>query len=366
LPEGPSLFPFLNSFELVKGFMMDPQSPIRVIILGAGKGGRAFLELFSQLPHIQIVGIADSNPLAPGLQRAKELNLPVSSSCVRLISQKGVDLIVDVTGDPEVSQLLQQRRNPATEILDATTAKLLWDIIGHEKQMEANLIQSEKLASIGTFVSSIAHDVNNPLYVILGLAQSIAEDPNHPSTKESAQSIADATKRISKICRGLNLYSRQPDLEKREVINVNYQLDEAWNIACFATNHEKVIVEKRYGCNPVIHANQDEILQVLVNLVINAVHAMEGEGTLTLSSECQDGTVTLRITDTGSGITENHLSKLFVPFFTTKPSGVGTGLGLYSAKSITEKYDGRICVHSEVGKGTTFSLHFPVVTPTSA
>ena len=138
---------------------MDTLSRIRVIILGGGNGGRAFLDLFLHLPHIHIVGIADTNPLAPGLQKAKQLSIPVSNNCVRLISQKDVDLIVDVTGDPEVSQLLHQRQNAGTEILDGATAKLLWDIIGYEKQMEANLIQSEKLASIGTFVSSITHDV---------------------------------------------------------------------------------------------------------------------------------------------------------------------------------------------------------------
>lgn len=337
---------------------------IRVIILGAGKGGTALLDLFLQLPHIQLVGIADSNPLAPGLEKAQQANIPVSTNCIRLMAQKDVDLIIDVTGNPEISALLHQRRNPATEVLDGATAKLLWDIIGYEKKLEANLIQSEKLASIGTFVSSISHDVNNPLYAILGYAELLVEEAPDPSTKELAQGIVDATKRISRICRGLTLYSRKPDLETVGIIDINTQLDEAWNIACFATDHREVVVEKRYAGHPVIQANQDEILQVLVNLVVNAIHAMDAGGALTLSSECQNGTVSLRITDTGSGIPKHHLANLFVPFFTTKPAGVGTGLGLYSAKSITEKYGGQICVESEVNKGTTFSLHFPASTQT--
>lgn len=337
---------------------------IRVIILGAGQGGTALLDLLLQLPHIQLVGIADVNPLAPGLEKAKQANILVSTNCKQLLNQQDIDLIVDVTGNPEISKLIHQRRNPATEILDGATAKLLWDIIGYEKKLEANLIQSEKLASIGTFVSSISHDVNNPLYAILGYAEHLAEEAPDPSTKELAQGIVDATKRIARICRGLTLYSRKPDLETVEHINVNTQLDEAWNIACFATDHREVVVEKRYAGHPVIQANQDEILQVLVNLVVNAIHAMDAGGALTLSSECQNGTVTLRIADTGSGIPEHHLANLFTPFFTTKPAGVGTGLGLYSAKSITEKYGGRICVQSEVNRGTTFSLHFPASTQT--
>jgi len=101
---------------------MDTLSRIRVIILGGGKGGRAFLDLFLHLPHIHIVGIADTNPLALGLAKANQLHIPVSSNCAQLLAQEDVDLIVDVTGDPEVSRLLQQRRNPATEILNGTPA----------------------------------------------------------------------------------------------------------------------------------------------------------------------------------------------------------------------------------------------------
>ncbi len=198
--------------------------------------------------------------------------------------------------------------------------------------------------------------------MILGYAEHLVEDSDDPSTKEVAQGIVAATKRIAKICRGLTLYSRKPDLETIEAVNVNTQLDEAWNIACFATEHQDVVIEKQYADHPVIQANQDEILQVLVNLVINAIHAMETGGALTLGSECQNGSVTLRITDTGSGIPEQHLANLFVPFFTTKPAGVGTGLGLYSARAITEKHGGQIRVQSEVNKGTTFSLHFPAFT----
>jgi len=340
---------------------MDPQPRIRVIIFGAGKGGTALLDLFVHLPHIHVVGMADTNPLAPGLHKAEQYHIPVFTDGARLISQKEVDLIVDVTGNPEMSQLLHHRRNPATQILDGATAKLLWEMIGHEKKLEANLIQSEKLASIGTFVSSITHDVNNPLYAILGYAERLVEEARDPTTKEMAQSIVAATQRIARICRGLTLYARKPDLDTVEAVNVNTQLDEAWNIARFAAHHQDIVVDKQYGDHPVIQANQDEILQVLVNLVVNAIHAMDMGGVLTLSSECQEGTVSLRIADTGSGIPEQHVPNLFTPFFTTKPAGVGTGLGLYSAKSITEKYGGRIGVQSAVNQGTTFSLQFPAI-----
>ncbi len=347
---------------------MAQSDQIRVIILGAGKGGSSLLELLRQLPHVTIVGIADKNPRALGLEHARSYDIPVVSNVVSLISQKDVDLIIDVTGDPEVSQLLQQRRNPKAEVLKGTTSKLLWDLIGHEKQMETNLIQAEKLALIGTFVSGIAHDVNNPLYMILGLAQNILKESQSDSIKDAAEHIVSASKRIAKICNGLTLYSRKPTMnEQIDNINLNSLLDEALNIARYAVTMEDITVTKQLSDCPVIRANQDEILQMLVNLLINAVHAMEKKGgTLSLHSESHNGTVDLRITDTGCGIPEKHMHSLFVPFFTTKRPGVGTGLGLYSAKTITEKYGGRISVQSEVEKGTTFAIHFPALNNASS
>lgn len=193
---------------------MDTQPRIRVMILGAGKGGAALLDLFLHLPHIHLVGIADTNPHAPGFHKARQCHIPVSTNCVELMAQKEVDLIVDVTGDPKMSQLLHHRRHPATQILDGATAKLLWEIIGYEQKLEANLIQAEKLASIGTFVSSITHDVNNPLYAILGYAEHLVASADDSSTKEMAQGIVAATKRIARICRGLGLYAAKTITEK--------------------------------------------------------------------------------------------------------------------------------------------------------
>lgn len=347
---------------------MGQADQIRVIILGAGKGGTSLLELLRQLPHVRIVGISDKNPHASGLEFAKSCNIPVASNLVDLISQKDIDLIIDVTGDPAVAQLLHQHRHPHAEILKGTTSKLLWDLIGHEKQMETNLLQAEKLALIGTFVSSIAHDVNNPLYVILGLAQNIAEESDSEAIQDDAQHIVKATKRIAKMCHGMTLYSRKaPTTNHIEAVNLNAQFEEALNIARYAVSIKDITIEKKFVEGPVIQANQDEILQILVNLIINAVHAMKGRnGTLSLRSESHNGTVSLKISDTGCGIPENHLKNLFVPFFTTKPPGVGTGLGLYSAKTMTEKHGGRIGVESEVGKGTTFALHFSALTNTSS
>jgi two-component system NtrC family sensor kinase len=124
-----------------------------------------------------------------------------------------------------------------------------------------------------------------------------------------------------------------------------------------------ITVHKAYKESAAARGNPDEVLHLLVNLITNAVQAMEqGGGTLTLATEQSAGAVTLQITDTGCGIGPAVLQQLFEPFFTTKAPGKGTGLGLYNVKTIVSKMRGKIDVESGVGKGTTFRIRFPSVT----
>ena len=108
-----------------------------------------------------------------------------------------------------------------------------------------------------------------------------------------------------------------------------------------------------------IFAKPEEILQIFVNLITNAIHAIEGRGRLTLASWSEDGINKVTIADTGCGIPPENLQKIFDPFFTTKPEGKGTGLGLYNVRTIVRKYNGELTIESSVGKGTTFQLSFP-------
>src|SRR3970040_686196 len=150
---------------------MESSNRTKVAILGAGRGGRALLELLHQIPSIEIVGIADRDPDAPGLQRARELQVPVTTNVPDLISNRDVSLIMDVTGDPEVETYLNAHTPPTPDILSGTASRLLWQLVQHESKLEAELLQSEKLAGIGSFAAGIAHDINNPLQLILGLAE---------------------------------------------------------------------------------------------------------------------------------------------------------------------------------------------------
>lgn len=338
--------------------MMTPQST-RVAILGGGKGGSALLDLLDQLPGVEVIGIADKDPQAPGLIRAAARNIPVIQSLPDLVANHGAHLIVDVTGDPAVARLIETQKPPGVEVLGGASAKLLWTLVQHEAQLQAGLFQAEKLAGIGSFAAGIAHDINNPLYLVLGFAENILEDGDLASIREHAQGIIEAVKRISPICKDLTQYARRSTTHDLAEVELNGKLDESLKIARYATVFQDLSVVKDYAPSALIKAEPEDILHAFVNLITNAIQAMDGSGTLRLATRCEDGTAHATIADSGCGIPPDRMEKVFEPFFTTKAPGKGTGLGLYNVRAIVRKYQGQITVESEVGKGTTFHLQFP-------
>jgi signal transduction histidine kinase len=148
------------------------------------------------------------------------------------------------------------------------------------------------------------------------------------------------------------------------LVSVNGKLDEALKIARYASKFHDIEMLKHYQPGVAVKGNPDELLHVLVNLITNAVHAMERVGgTLTLETRLLDGQVDVRISDTGCGIAPDKIPQIFEPFFTTKDPGKGTGLGLYNVKTIVNKMRGTIAVDSQIDKGTTFTLTFPSTEP---
>ena len=343
---------------------MERSDRTKVAILGAGRGGRALLDLLHHIPSLEIAGIADRNPDAPGLERARELQISVTTDVQDLISNHGVNLILDVTGDPDMETYLYAHKPPPVNILSGSASRLLWKLIQHEAKLEAELLQSEKLAGIGSFAAGIAHDINNPLQLILGLAENLAEERDLTAVHEQARDIIEAVKRTSAICRDLTRYSRLASPHEDMLVPLNEKLDEALKIARYASSFHDIEMVKQYQPDTTVKGNPDELLHVLVNLITNAVHAMERVGgTLTLETMRLDGQVTVRISDTGCGIASDKIPEIFEPFFTTKPPGKGTGLGLYNVKTIVNNMHGSIAVNSQVDKGTTFTLTFPNAEP---
>lgn len=337
-----------------------PGDQIAIAILGAGQGGSALLELFARTPKVAVNAMADKDPQAPGLRRARELNVSTASSVEELLACHKADLIVDVTGDPGVARWLSDRHLPNTDVLGGTGAKLLWHLVQYEARTQAQLSQAEKLATIGTFTSGIAHDINNPLYLLMSLAESLLDEHDPVMVREHAQDMLRAVRRIAAIVRGLTQYARLPDGDDWVDVELTGKLDEAVQLAQYTAGFKEIAVVKEYGDRSAVRGRPEELLQVFVNLITNAIQAMRGEGTLRLATYRESGAVAVDITDSGPGIPEGIREKIFDPFFTTKKPGEGTGLGLHICRTIVKKFDGSIVVFSQEGSGTTFRLQFPV------
>lgn len=333
--------------------------PMRLAIIGAGRGGTALLDALHQIGTIAIVGITDKNPSAPGLRRAQELHVPIYDQVSDLITHQQPSLVLDVTGDPTMRAVLQEVVPPGTDIVDGQTSRLLWLLIQHETTLQTELLHAEKLAGIGSFAAGIAHDINNPLQLILGLAENLTDETDLEAVHLQAKDIIEAVKRTTGICRDLTSYSRRASLRPDGLISVNGKLDEALKIARYAVALQDIEIRKQYQPDVVVKGNPDQLLHVFVNLITNAVQAMEHRGILTLETASGSGTTQVRVSDTGSGIAPELLNRIFDPFFTTKPPGKGTGLGLYNIKNVIHHMHGTIGVDSQVGQGSTFTLTFP-------
>jgi signal transduction histidine kinase len=332
--------------------------PVKIIILGAGTGGTALIDLFTRSSGVEIIGVADINPNAPGLNKARQLGIPTSHDVAGLVCQNGAGLIVDVTGDPNLVSVIAERKAPGAEVLRGGAAKLLWSLVQHEAEMQSRLVQTEKLATIGTFSSGLAHDINNRLFLIMSLAENLLDGVNPELVRDYAGDILRAVWQIRSMVEGISGYARGSSLDHPEEMELIAILEEALKLAKYATVFHDVSVLKEYTARPIVKANAQEMLQVFVNLITNAIQAMEGKGTLRLAVDAPNGTATVKISDTGPGIAEDLQYKIFEPFFTTKEPGKGTGLGLHVVRTLVEKSGGRVSVCSQVGEGATFCLEF--------
>lgn len=333
--------------------------PMRVAIIGAGRGGMALLDVLHQISKIQIVGITDQNLSAPGLTRAQELHVPVYDRVTDLITRQGLNLVIDVTGDPAMESVLREEVPAGADVVNGQTARLLWVLVQHESTLQTELLHAEKLAGIGSFAAGIAHDMNNPLQLILGLAENLTDETDLEAVHLQAHDIIEAVKRTTAICRDLTSYSRRSSLRQDCLIGVGGKLDEALKIARYAVALQDIEIRKLYQPDVVVKGNPDELLHVFVNLITNAVQAMDHHGTLTLETHAMADATQIRVSDTGSGIAPELLGRIFEPFFTTKPPGKGTGLGLYNIKNVIHHMNGTIGVDSQIGRGSTFTLTFP-------
>jgi len=240
------------------------------------------------------------------------------------------------------------------------------------KEMDAQLVQSDKLASLGKLAAGVAHEINNPLAVILqktGWLQDLLEEEefqksaNGEEFRTSVKKIEEHVERARKVVHNMLGYARRME-PRLEDIDVNQTINQTVDILeNFARTNNIDIQTDLAGNLPITAGDQAQLQQVILNLVNNAIDAIGKDGTVSIKSSRDPSHITVVIADSGPGIPESMQKKIFDPFFTTKSTGKGTGLGLWISYNIIEKIGGKLSLQSREGQGAAFTITLPIVQP---
>ena len=232
--------------------------------------------------------------------------------------------------------------------------------ISERKRLELELRRAERLAELGTLASGMAHEIGTPMNVILGRAEYLLQRTANEGMKKSLATIVTQVERITKVINQLLAFARRRTPEW-QAVDFDQIVDDSLEMFHERIAQSRITVDKTIESSlPPVRADRDQLIQVLVNLVMNSLHAMPEGGRLRLSLAREGSQVCLGVSDTGHGMPEEIRSKIFDPFFTTKDFGKGTGLGLTVVKGIIEEHGGTIAVESVVDKGTTFWIRLPL------
>jgi two-component system, NtrC family, sensor kinase len=234
------------------------------------------------------------------------------------------------------------------------------DDITEKIELEGQLMQAEKLSSIGLLAAGIAHEVNTPIAGISSYTQMLLkETPESDRRKQILEKIEKQTFRAAEIVNGLLNFSRLNSGEFKD-LDINQLIDDSLSLLNHQLKSSHIQVDSKYNQSlPPVYGNAGKLQQVFVNLFMNARDAMPSGGELAVQTAMNDSMVIVDISDTGSGISEENIRRIFDPFFTTKVIGKGTGLGLAITYGIIQEHGGRIFVDSDYGKGTHFRVKLP-------
>jgi PAS domain S-box-containing protein len=264
-----------------------------------------------------------------------------------------IGLIRDISERLRAEQLIRQQNRR----LETTIDKL--------KEAQFHLIQSEKLASIGTLTAGIAHEINNPLNFINASYYGL-ETYFNENIKEHTEAVAPlmngiktGVERAAGIVKSLNHFSRN-NKSKKEIYDIHSIVDNCLAILNSQLKY-KIEIHKQYTNKPFnLRGNVGEMHQTILNLITNALQSIKEKGTITISTYPEKDNIILEIADNGCGISEENISKIIDPFFTTKKQGEGTGLGLSIAYTIIKEHGGKIDFKSEINKGTSAIVTLPI------
>jgi len=228
------------------------------------------------------------------------------------------------------------------------------------KKLQQQIDQSEKLAVLGQLSAGIAHEIGNPLAGISSIVQLLQRKSNDDATNEYLAILRENIDRISKIVRELVDFSRPPKYEE-SFVDLTGIIKTAIGIVKYDKRVKNINFETQLSNEiPSIRAVADQLLQVFVNILINALDAVKGEGTISVKSKSDYENIAVEICDNGCGMSEDILDKIFEPFFTTKEVGRGTGLGLSVSYGIIKKFNGDIKVTSKENEGSCFKIILPI------
>jgi len=361
---------------------------------------RAFEQFFG-LPQHELINrsIRGINPMKPHElhERMDRECLMTNQTCryeARLANVKGEAIDVIITKAPYLADMGKSGGvvGTFTDITERKQSEIML------QQMQGQIVQQEKMASIGQLAAGVAHEINNPMgfitsnltslakyagrldEYIAALQQSLGSCPTHPDTVEIdklrqklkvdyiisdvcelVNESLDGANRVRRIVQDLKSFSRVDQVECCRT-NLNEALETTINIAW---NELKYIatLDRNFGELPEILCYPQQLNQVFLNLLVNASQAMEKQGNITVCSWCDSDNVYVSVKDNGKGMPKDVQKRVFEPFFTTKEAGKGTGLGLSISADIVRKHGGEIAVESEFGEGTTFTVRLPLNSP---
>lgn len=315
---------------------------------------------------IIVLGYMLANNLARPILKLRNLS--------QAVAEGDLDQRINLQREDEIGELadafdtmtvkLKDRTEEAARLYTVTEQRNreLEEINEKLEQTQLQLIQSEKLASIGQLTAGIVHDVKNPFAVIMGMAEVLSEDENlDETTRHSLRVMRESAVKGNKIVSDLLKFARQQKPEMRYA-DMRETIEASVRLTAYLTRPFNLV--KELPTTPVMMTfDSQQIEQVLINMIHNAIQAMQKHGLLRVALEQHGDEVHVIIQDSGCGIAPEHLRRIFDPFFTTKSEGQGTGLGLSTSYGIIKNHGGRIDVESEVGTGTTFTIVLPAVQP---
>lgn len=262
-----------------------------------------------------------------------------------------LDVRVEVKGHDELA-VLGERFNSMIARIRHANEEL--------KKAHEKLVQSEKLASVGILAAGVAHEINNPLAGIFNCLAMLKRNDDNPELRaKHLELVREGLDRIEATVSKLLWMARKGEHAPVE-INVRNSVDSVYSFLGYKMKKVNIAFENEVDADLRLNFDVHDFQQLLLNLFINAIHAMEKGGTLAVRGGRKDSLVFLEVSDNGCGIARENIGKVFDPFFTTKPTGEGTGLGLWLTYEIIRNYGGEISVDSDVEKGSRFIMSFPV------